>query len=287
MPGAVDSRFIREKEGEMSSPVWLVALIRKTFPQRFMMARMTKLPLIGRFIDYMLFEGDDIIYLPKDRSVTVGETVEDPGSVVLPSKVVEHFIDKANYHWIMNTCICREATGCKDYPIDLGCLFLGEAAEGINPKLGRRVSKEEALEHVRKCREAGLFHLIGRNKIDTRWLNVRPGSRLLTICNCCPCCCLWRILPVLDPQISGKVHRMPGVRVTVTDACVGCGTCTEGICIADAIRLEGGRAVIDDSCRGCGHCVEVCPEGAIELTVEDQSFVDGLIPRLSSLVDVT
>jgi len=27
----------------------------------------------------------------------------------------------------------------------LGCLFLGEAALGINPQLGRRVTKEEAL----------------------------------------------------------------------------------------------------------------------------------------------
>ncbi|MDY6794139.1 MAG: hypothetical protein SWK76_02475 [Actinomycetota bacterium] len=59
---------------------------------------------------------------------------------------------------------------------------------GINPKLGRRVTREEAREHVRRCREAGLFHIIGRNKIDMVWLNIRLGQRLLTICNCCPCC---------------------------------------------------------------------------------------------------
>ncbi len=270
----------------MSSPVWFVNLIKKTFPQRFILARMTKLPLIGRGIDHLLFQGDDLIYLPRDQTVKVNEDVaaED---VVLPSQLVESFIAKANCLWIMNTCLCRDATQCKDYPIDLGCLFLGEAAMGINPKLGREVTREEALEHVRKCREAGLIHLIGRNKIDTRWLNVRPGTRLLTVCNCCPCCCLWKILPVLSHKISDKVHRMPGVKVTVTDRCTGCGTCEKGVCITDAIHVEDGRAVIGADCRGCGHCVEVCPEGAIELTVEDPAFLDSLVPRITSLVDVT
>ena len=271
----------------MSSPVWFVNIIKKTFPQRFIMARMTRLPVIGRFIDYLLFEGDDIIYLPKDQTIQVGEEIEGPENMILPSQVVEHFIEKASYLWIMNTCICREATKCKDFPIELGCLFMGEAAMDINPKLGRRVSKEEALEHVRRCREAGLFQLIGRNKLDTMWLNVRPGDKLLTVCNCCPCCCLWRVLPVLSPKVSYKVHRMPGVKVTVTDRCEGCGTCVEKACFVNAIRLEGDRAVIGDACRGCGHCVSVCPEGAIELTIEDTTFMDSLIPRISSLVDVT
>jgi NAD-dependent dihydropyrimidine dehydrogenase PreA subunit len=270
----------------MSSPVWFVNIIKKTFSQRFMLARLTKLPLIGRGIEYLLFEGDDIIYLPRDRTIKVDEEV-DSEDIILPSRVVETFIEKANYLWIMDTCICREATGCKDYPIELGCLFMGEAAMNINPKLGRRVTREEALEHERKCREAGLFQLIGRNRIDTRWLNVRPGTKLLTVCNCCPCCCLWKILPVLAPKVSDKVHRMPGVKVTVTDRCIGCGTCEREACFAAAIHVEGDRAVISDECRGCGNCVEVCPEGAIELTIEDPSFMDSLIPRISSLVDVT
>ncbi len=270
----------------MSSPVWFVNLIKKTFPQRFIMARLTKFPLIGKGIDYLLFAGDDIIYLPKDRTVKVNEEIEAE-DIVLPSKVVESFIAKANYLWIMDKCICRDATGCKDYPIDLGCLFMGEAAMGINPELGRQVTREEALEHVRRAREAGLFQLIGRNRIDTRWLNVRPGTKLLTVCFCCPCCCLWKILPVLSHKVSDKVHRMPGVRVAVTDRCTGCGICEQDACIADAIHVEGGRAVIGEGCRGCGHCVEVCPEGAIELTIEDPSFMDSLIPRISSLVDVT
>jgi ferredoxin len=186
----------------------------------------------------------------------------------------------------MDRCICRDSEQCQDYPIDLGCLFLGEAVLDINPKLGRLVSKEEALAHVQRCREAGLVHLIGRNKLDVVWLGAHPGHKLLTICNCCPCCCLWRVLPHVTDGFGGKVHRMPGVTVRVTERCVGCGACTQDVCFVDAIHLENGRAVHSDACRGCGRCVQACPEGAIEVVVEDSQFINETIERISSLVDV-
>ncbi len=71
----------------MSSPLWFVKLVRKSFPQRFIMARLTRLPLIGRGIDHLLFDRDDIVYLPKDRAIAVNEEVEAEG-VVLPSRVI-------------------------------------------------------------------------------------------------------------------------------------------------------------------------------------------------------
>ena len=271
----------------MGRPLWFVELLKKAFPGRFLAAKFTKLPFIGNVIDHWLFEGDDIIYLPKDRVIRLNMPVDMPDQVVLPSQVVEHFIEKANYHWVMNTCICRDASRCKDYPIDLGCLFLGEAVLGINPKLGRRVTKEEAHEHVQRCREAGLVHLIGRNKVDTIWLGTGPGNKLLTVCNCCPCCCLWRVLPHIAPQISAKTVKVPGVEVKVNGQCTGCGTCTQGVCFVDAISLVNNHAVRSDACRGCGRCVDVCPQGAIEISIDDEQFVENMINRLSSLVDVS
>jgi ferredoxin len=271
----------------MGRPRWFVQLIKMAFPARFVAARVTRWPVLGTLLDRWLFAGDHLIYLPQDRMVLVDEAIELPGEMVLPSQVVEHFIEQASVHCIMNTCLCREGNQCADYPIELGCLFLGEAARGINPKLGRQVTKEEALEHVRRCREAGLVHLIGRNKLDTVWLGVGPGDRLLTICNCCPCCCLWRMLPHVSPQIGAKVMPMPGVSVAVNGQCVGCGLCTQGVCFADAIQLVEGRAVISQACRGCGRCVEACPRGAIELLFEHWNFVDESVKSISSLVNVS
>ena len=271
----------------MSRPLWFVELLRKAYPGRFLAARLTKLPILGYIVDHWFFDGDHLVYLPKNRVIQVNQPLDIPGDMVLPSEVVEHFIERANYHWIMNACICRQAEGCRDYPVDLGCLFLGQAVLGINSRLGRLVTREEALEHVRRCQEAGLVHLIGRNKLDTIWLGVGPGDRLLTICNCCSCCCLWRVLPHIAPQISSKIKRMPGVTVRVNHRCAGCGTCTQDVCFVDAIHVVDGQAAISDACRGCGRCISVCPQGAIEMSIEYDRFAEESIARVSRLVDVS
>ncbi len=270
----------------MSSPVWFVNLIKIFFPYRAGAAIMTRVPGIGGLVDRALYRGDGLMFLPSDRVVPVGENVEGAGGTVLPSAVVEHFIGQANHLWIMDSCICRSASHCRDYPVELGCLFMGEAANGINPRLGRRVTREEALEHVRACREAGLVHLIGRNKLDTVWLNISPGEKLLTVCNCCPCCCLWRILPQLSDRIAEKVGRMPGVELAVTERCSGCGKCVAG-CFAKAVKVVEGRAVIGEDCRGCGRCAASCPESAIELSYDENLSVQEAIERIAALVDVT
>jgi hypothetical protein len=101
--------------------------------------------------------------------------------------------------------------------------------------LGKEATVDEALQYARKCREAGLVHMVGRFSGDLRWLNeeVGPIEELVTICNCCPCCCAMRLVPHLDHNLSTKfLSRMPGVEVTVSEDCSGCGLCTE-----DAIQI--------------------------------------------------
>jgi ferredoxin len=267
--------------------MWFVNLVKRYFPSRFSLARLTKLPVLGRMIDYGLFEGDDILYLPKDDVISINQSVAAPEEMALPSQLLDHFIERAHHRWIMNFCICRDASRCRDYPIEFGCLFLGEAVLDINPELGRLVSKREALAHVQSCREAGLVHLIGRNKLDTVWLGANPGHKLLTICHCCPCCCLWKMIPEIDPSIGRKITKMPSVAVSVTEGCVGCGLCAEGVCFVDAIRMEDGLAVIGDACRGCGRCVETCPVEAIELSLDEELFMRQSIDRISPLVDIS
>jgi ferredoxin len=271
----------------MARPAWFVELIRRNFKKRFVLGKMTKVPIIGSLIKKIMFGGDDVIFLPIDRVVSVHQNVAHVGQMVLPSQVVEHFIEEASFRWVMNFCICRSASECEDYPMELGCLFLGEAARGINPQFGRPVSKEEALAHVRRCRQAGLVHLIGRNKLDELWLGVKPGDKLLTVCNCCPCCCLHRVLPYLPTEIGGMFTKMPGVTVIVdAQQCNGCGTCTHGVCFTDAIQVYNKKAVINQECRGCGRCAEACPQKAISLSINDPAFIERSIAHVSHAVNV-
>lgn len=268
----------------MPTPIWFVNTIKKLFPQRFLLARMTNLPFIGHIVDTALFNGDHIVYLPKDNIVHVNLSPDEIDEYILPSMVVEHFIQKAKHLWIMNFCICREGENCVDFSQDLGCLFLGNAVLNINSRFGRIVTREEALEHVQKCRDEGLVHMIGRNKLDSVWLGVGPSEELMTICNCCPCCCLWKMIPDVNPIISTKVNRMPGVDVEVNANCLGCGECMQGICFVNAITINNMRAEISDECRGCGRCIEICPNDAIDFNVNRQLFVQNTIDDLTPLV---
>lgn len=261
-------------------------MLKKIFPNIRLISKLTNIPLLGTIFDQLLFKGDDIIYLPMDKIIEINKPIGEYNEYVLPSQVLEDFINKAKYHWIMNFCICRSSMGCKNYPINLGCLFLGDPVLDINPQLGKLVSKEEALEHLRKCREAGLVHMIGRNRLDSQWLGVKPGEKLLSICNCDPCCCLWRVSSILNSKIGSKIKKMPGIEVRVNDNCIGCGTCIKGVCFVDAIKIVDNHAVISNQCRGCGRCVEICPQKAIDLIIEDILYTKKSIEIINKAIDL-
>ena len=262
-----------------------VRMLSKLFPLRFFFAKFTKLPLIGKTMDKMFFENDRIFYMPKDKVINIGQKIYEDDSIVLPSGVVNYFIDKSKHHVIMNFCICRSSKNCEHYPRDFGCLFLGEATLNIDPRLGKQVTKDEAKEYVKKCREADLVHLIGRNRLDSVWLKAKPPEKLLTICNCCECCCLWMMLPNLSREIGAKVTKLAGLEIKVTDKCTGCGECAK-VCFVNAIKIVDQKAQINDNCRGCGRCVEKCRFNAIEICLGKNSL-ENSITNISNSIDLS
>lgn len=270
----------------MSRPIWVASFLKWIYPSRRILAKMTHIPLVGEVVDQIFFRGDETFLLPLDQTIQVNVPLVSPDSMVIPSQVVEYYINQASHHWMIDFCICREGDNCQEYTHKLGCIFLGEPVLQINSKLGRLVSKEEALDHARRCREAGLVHSIGRNRLDSIWLGATPCENLMTICNCCPCCCLWGLVSDFNPKISQKITRLPGLQVEVTENCTGCRECADGTCFADAIFIENGRAEITLECRGCGRCVEVCPEDAILLTIEGKRNFQEVISRLDKVVDI-
>jgi len=68
---------------------------------------------------------------------------------------------------------------------------------------------------------------------------------------------------------------------------VGCGTCTKGNCFVDSIHMVNDRAFINENCRGCGRCIDICPQNAIELLINDKEYIIKSIKRIDKLVDVT
>jgi ferredoxin len=177
-------------------------------------------------------------------------------------------------------CLCRQGENCRTYPRDIGCIFLGDGATGINPRLGRAADVEEAMAHMRRAMEAGLTPLVVHAAFDA-WLVGIPYHRMLAVCFCCDCCCTIRHgLRLGPPAFWDTVVRLPGLAVEVGDGCTGCGSCLD-VCPVRAIALKDGCARVGEQCKGCGRCVAACPSGAITLRVdEDTDVLGNLLARI-------
>lgn len=222
--------------------------------------------------------------------IPVAEEVPTPQNTVIPRQVLAELIRASSHRFIHNGCICRNQEGCENYPRDLGCIFLGEAAAHLHPSIGHRASVEECLEHVEKGSEAGLVGMIGRIWFDATTLGVlHDFKNFVVVCFCCDCCCLVRAgLRKAGPEFKGAIKRLEAVRVEVTDACVGCGTCVAS-CFVGAASLRGGRSHIDrDACKACGRCAQLCPNGAITVEFDEQDAVfQELLSRVRSVIHAT
>ncbi len=131
----------------------------------------------------------------------------------------------------------------------------------------------------------GLLPVVGKVDFDALMLGVKDRNRLLTICQCCPCCCLTTAMHYASKDVRDVVRRMEGMEVEVTGDCTGCGKCVEA-CIYKQMSLDGGRAVVGAECKGCGRCAAACPEEAISITMHGDDYLQACIDRIGAVVDV-
>ncbi len=238
-----------------------------------------KIPWVNSVFPWTNPKKNSITYLPVNERVFYSE------EEVLP-QTVHNLIDRAFVHVVMDRCACRYGEGCQNHPIDIGCLFLGESALSMPENVRRRVSREEAHAHVERAISAGLVPMVGKVRYDNDAFMIPDRRRLLAVCFCCHCCCMMRYYKHLPVELLDRVMpRVEGFSLTVTGACVGCGTCV-AFCGWDAIRVENGRAVHSDKCRGCGRCAEHCPQNAVQVKIENPRAVRDVEKRLLEYVKV-
>jgi len=200
--------------------------------------------------------------------------VTDQGEkVVVPLDLIKESLKNVTYIAGMDTCLCREANECKDYPVDVACLFLGEPAKTVvKHGLGRFFTYEEACARVDEAARHGLMGQAVWIEVEQMLWGVRNDEmdRFLEICFCCPCCCIaMRLARNATPAERHRFHPSGWTAVPDRTKCIGCGACSEGPhgCPVEAISYDhGGKVVIDQElCVGCGICKSRCEVGVIQI----------------------
>lgn len=200
--------------------------------------------------------------------------VTDKGEkVVVPLDLIKESIKHATFIAGMDTCLCREANDCGDYPKDVACLFFGEPGRTVvKHGLGREFTYEEACARVDLAASYGLMGQAVWIEVEQLLWGIRNDQmdQLLEICFCCPCCCIaMRLARNATEKERHRFHPVGWTAVPDRTKCVGCGSCVSGMngCPVEAISFgEDGKVVINqESCVGCGICKSRCNVGAIEI----------------------
>ena len=221
-------------------------------------------------------------------AVPIGHRIETPENVVLPRRVVERVAERVDQRFILDQCICRRQMDCRDYPQDIGCMALGPAVAGVHPSNGRKASAAEAAAHIRRAAEAGLVANVAHVWIDPLAFGLTPFKRLMFICFCDDCCCLYRThMQRRGANLNLAYQGLPGIRVTVdAGKCTGCGLCVDRCFVAE-MKIVDGTARPGADCKGCGRCVEICPAGAVTLDIEDEkTLYANLVDRIEAVADI-
>ena len=152
---------------------------------------------------------------------------DDPKHTV--DEEISHYVETAT-DICVSPCSCRVARriqgeGCGHLEDDM-CIQFNEAARAfIHAGRGRRISKEECYEILKKAEDNGLMHEMPNTD--------GPGSTH-AMCNCCGCSCF-------SLRTGEYFHT------------------------ATMIRSNYISKIDPDKCVACGECVEACPMNALKL----------------------
>jgi len=234
----------------------------------------SKLPGAGTVHPWTRTDKNDVRWLP------INEELKAAADTPVPLDLLLKFIEEASHRVVFDFCPCRYGEECKDYPVDIGCLLMGDSALESPSAISHEATVEEAKDVTLRAVEAGLVPVVGKAKVDNFIFSIKDRARLLTVCFCCECCCFLNCtrhipLETLNPMFP----RISGISLEVTDACKGCGKCAEH-CYIRAIEVTDKRANIGAYCRACGRCANICPNDAIEIRINDPDFIDESYERI-------
>ena len=143
---------------------------------------------------------------------------------------ISHWLDKYEGKINVGYCSCRNARRIKGEGSgemqDECCIGVGDFADYMYESgRGRNITKEEALQIIKRAEENGYVH---------QTTNIDGKDKIFAICNCdLGVCFALRTSQLFNtPNLSASAYRAHVDK----DACVACGKCVE-VCPAGAVKL--------------------------------------------------
>jgi len=197
--------------------------------------------------------------VPQMRTIPIQQSIR-PEHYVGTYDEIRNIIEATEDPIVIIECVCRKGAERRGEPCKLTsrtetCMVFRDGARRIieSGRIGREISKDEALEIMTKNQEDGMV------------LQPSNAQGPDFICSCCGCCCgilrLHKAIP--NPVNHWATNYYAAVN---SELCTGCGTCEER-CQTDAIKLDADKQIpiVDLArCLGCGNCVASCPDEAME-----------------------
>ena len=207
------------------------------------------------------------------RRIELNKKIEVEPVNVYPAKDVFGLIEKfgdENEIAVMH-CFCRQARKMVGKPCRFNlsgesCIIIGEAANSVvKHKIGRYISKEEALKIIEDVQQKGAIHQVFHQKQNIDLPEI-------AICNCCWDCC-----GVLAGYNRGLfplcLRAYYYAELSDNSVCIGCKKC-EKYCPVNAISYKDNKCVINtEVCIGCGQCALKCPQKIIKLVHKERDVI--------------
>ena len=194
---------------------------------------------------------------PPFQFIPVNAPIEQDTQGIFSYAMLEKVVGQARVIAVAH-CPCRMqeqlvGRGC-NHLLEV-CLKVDEMAEFlIEREMAREVTKEEALDIIKRSEEDGLVHFV-----DNALGDIKHN------CNCCGDCC-WALSRIKNRTVPRDVIMATYfLRETDEAQCIACGDCVE-VCPVDALVMGDNFPIVDeDWCVGCGLCVRQCENSAAKL----------------------
>ncbi len=162
------------------------------------------------------------------RVIPIETSIDGDTKTVSYEEVSKYLNDNDTFS--ISDCACRTSReamgeGCGHLKEEM-CIQMGHAAEYyVRTGRGRKITRDEAYEVIKKAEANGLMHSIP---------NLDGSGKTHAICNCCGCGCfalrlaeMWQNPDMVRSNYIVKIDR---------EKCVACGECVEA-CPTNALKL--------------------------------------------------